>query len=260
MSSPREILQARRLSERRGTLRLALGFLGAALMAAAGAAAERRDIEADLSPARSLAAPPSAAPAAVGPRVALLWFDPRESLPGGFETVREEVVSIFRGIGVDVRWTLGGLGTVFGDSDVPEIPVILLPEDPAPSRADRRIMGLVIRNQAPSRAVWVFLDSVRWTLGHDLRRRSKAASGEIHEAALAVARVVAHEVVHAIAPEEPHARGGLMSHSLNRRFLLGQRAPVDPQCAAAFLTRLAELLAAPEAPAAALRLVPVAGP
>jgi hypothetical protein len=175
--------------------------------------------------------------------------------------VRQEVARIFREIGVDVRWTLGGLGTVYGQADVPEVPVILLPDDPAPSRDSRHVMGLVIRSQEPSRAVWVFLKNVRWTLGHDLRRQRPRTEGEAQELALAVARVVAHEVVHAIAPDEPHSRGGLMSHSLNRNYLLGRRLPVDAQCAASFLTRLAALLPpAPEAAAAALRTIPVAGP
>ena len=122
-------------------------------------------------------------------------------------------------------------------------------------------MGLVMREQEPSRAIWVFLRSVRWTLGHDLGRRGRASRADSRELALALARVVAHEVVHAIAPDEPHSHRGLMSHSLNRSFLLGKGAPLDPQCAAAFLVRLAARLPAPPGPPpSSLRTVPVAGP
>ena len=242
--------------------------LGALLLCAPGNAADGNGVETDGADVESHvgSAPPLLHPAAdspvwSGPRISLLWFDPRGSLPGGFETVRQEVARIFREIGVDVRWTLGGLGTVYGAADVPEVPVIVLADDPAPSRDGRHVMGLVIRSQEPSRAVWVFLKNVRWTLGHDLRKQRARTEGEGQELALAVARVVAHEVVHAITPDEPHSRGGLMSHSLNRNYLLGRRLPVDAQCAAAFLTRLAALLPpAPEAAAAALRTVPVTGP
>jgi hypothetical protein len=193
--------------------------------------------------------------------MSLLWFDPRGSLPGGFETVRQEVTRIFREIGVDVRWTLGGLGTVYGAADVPEVPVILLPENPAPPRDGRHVLGLVMKDQEPNRAVWVFLKDVRWTLGHDLRKQTPRTEGDAQDLAFALARVVAHEVVHAIAPDEPHSRGGLMSHSLNRNYLLGRRIPVDFQCAAAFLAKLAARLPpAPEAEAAALRTVPATGP
>jgi hypothetical protein len=240
-------------------------FLGALLSSAPGNAADRRGVDADSgdveTPAAPLTRPAAEPPAGGGPRIALLWFDPRGTLPGGFETVRQEVARIFREIGVDVRWTLGGLGTVYGAADVPEVPLILLPDDPAPSRDGRHIMGLVVKGQQPSRAVWVFLKSVRWTLGHDLGKPRPRTEEEGRDLAVAVARVAAHEVVHAIAPDEPHSRGGLMSHSLNRAHLLGQRIPVDAQCAAAFLTRLAALLPpAPEAAAAALRTVPLTSP
>jgi hypothetical protein len=244
-------------------------FLGALLSSAPGHAGDRRGVDAEAADVATYApsAPPAPQmrpaaepPAGSGPRISLLWFDPRGSLPGGFETVRQEVDRVFREIGVDVRWTLGGPGTVYGGADVPEVPLILLPDDPAPSRAGQHIMGLVVKGQQPSRAVWVFLKSVRWTLGHDVRKARPRAQEEERELALAVARVAAHEVVHAIAPDEPHSRGGLMSHSLNRAHLLGQRIPVDAQCAAAFLTRLAALLPpAPEAAAAALRTAPATG-
>src|SRR6185295_5966557 len=123
--------------------------VGALLLAAAGNAAggngadgngvdgydvetDRADVEAYSQPAAPPLPPAADSPAWSGPRIQLLWFDPRGTLPGGFETVRQEVTRIFREIGVDVRWTLGGFGTVFGASDVPEVPVILLPEDPTP--------------------------------------------------------------------------------------------------------------------------------
>jgi hypothetical protein len=237
-------------------------FFGALLASdGRGVEADRGDVEGYAPPTPPPTLPAADSPVWSGPRISLLWFDPQGSLPGGFETVRQEVARIFREIGVDVRWTVGGLGTVYGAADVPEVPVILLPDDPAPSRARRHIMGLVLKSQEPSRAVWVFLKNVRWTLGHDLRKQAPWTEGDAQDLALALARVVAHEVVHAIAPDEPHSRGGLMSDSLNRSYLLGRRIPVDSHCAAAFLARLAALLPpAPEAAAAALRTVPATGP
>lgn len=235
---------------RRRVRGLGVALLGAVLIAPISRAADGRDVETPAS-APPLFHMPEAPPPA-GPALSLLWFDPGTALPGGFATARPEVTSIFRGIGVDVRWTLGGLGTTYGGASLPEVPVILLPDDPSPARSSRHVMGLVIKEPSPTRAVWIFLRNVRWTLGHDLHR--PAGQREIRELARAVARVVAHEVIHAIAPEEPHSRKGLMSHSLNRSHLLAREATLDAQCAAAFLTRLATLLPAPAAPpAAALR-------
>jgi len=238
-----------------------LAVLGAALLAATGRAADGRDVPTPAPLAPSLMLPEPPPPVAGAPTLSLVWFDPQASLPEGSEATWREVASIFHGIGVDVRWTRGGLGTVYGASALPEIPVILLPADPSRARADEHVMGLVMRQQEPSRAIWVFLRSVRWTLGHPLWRRKPSNEAESRDLALALARVVAHEVVHSIAPDEPHSHGGLMRHSLNRRFLLGKGAPLDPQCAAAFLVRLAALLPAPGVPpSSGLRSVPVAGP
>jgi len=222
-----------------------LAVCAAALLAATGRAADRPEAESVLAPVPLPDPPPVIAGA---PVLSLLWFDPQASLPDGFETLEREVAAIFRGIGAEVRWTRGGPGTVYGGSELPEIPVILLREDPARTRAERHVMGLVMPQQAQNRAVWVFLRSVRFTLGHDVARQRTATDAQARDLAFALARVVAHEVVHSIAPDEPHARGGLMSHSLNRSFLLGKGAPLDPQCAAAFLLRLAALLPAPEGP------------
>jgi len=235
-----------------------LALLGAAALAATARAVDRRDAQTPSPPALALG---TVEPPPVGPVVSLLWFDPTGVLPGGFETARAEVASVFRGIGVHVQWTVGELGTSYGAARIPEVPVILLPDDPDRTRAQRRVMGLVMRDQQPTRVIWVFLRSVRWTLGHDLRRARPIGGRETRELARAVARVVAHELVHAIAPGEPHARGGIMSHALGRHLLLREEASLDTQCATAFLMHLAALLPPPAAPpAAALRTVPIAGP
>ena len=119
-------------------------------------------------------------------------------------------------------------------------------------------MGLVLRGPKPTRVAWVFVNNVRAALGHDSVRTRPNLVGA-PDLVRAVARVAAHEVVHAIAPDEPHARDGLMSQALSRHFLLGARAPIDPRCASVFLGRLAELSPTRDA-SLALRTVPFRGP
>ncbi|HKC14274.1 MAG TPA: hypothetical protein VKI41_19785 [Vicinamibacteria bacterium] len=178
--------------------------------------------------------------ATVSPALVLVWFDPDGLLPSAFEPLGREVAATFREIGVEVAWRQGGPGRSCADGPVPELPVILLPADPRRGNEAAHVMGLVIRNQRPTRAVWVFLSSLRWTLGDPAPERPLNSRQE-REVALALARVVAHEVVHAIAPDEPHSRGGLMNHSLNRAFLLGPRSALTGPCARAFLDQLQAL-------------------
>ncbi len=223
-----------------------------AFAAARAGAADRPDLRSpEAAPVLPESEPPLELPPPIGmpsSELTLLWFDPKALLPMAFELVSKEVTGIFRGVGVRVRWVRGGTGTVFGDGGGVEIPVILLPADPLAPRASRRVMGLVPKKLEGPRVVWTFLDSVRWTLGH--KPETAISARQRDELGLALARVVAHEVVHAVAPDEPHTTGGLMHHSMDRAFLLGANARVDPGCARVFRRRLEELTA-PAAPASA---------
>ncbi len=164
--------------------------------------------------------------------LSLVWYDPSGVLPAGYDGLTREVREIFRGLGVEVTWRVGG---TFGGAETPEVPVILLASDPLGRRRSERVLGLVVRDQRPHRAVWVFQDNVRRALG----LRQQADSGPIEPLARALGRVVAHEIVHAISPDTPHSREGLMQHAFGRSFLLGAQAPIDPRCAAAFVSGLA---------------------
>jgi hypothetical protein len=202
---------------------------------------------ADLVPPSSAVAPRPGVPPGItalrpapSPALVLVWFDPDRLMLAASESLEREVAATFRDIGVEVAWRQGGPGSSCGGEAAPEIPIILLPTDPRPGHEDEHVMGLVMRNQHPTHAVWVFLSSLRWTLGHPAPDGPLTARQE-PEVALALARVVAHEVVHAVAPDEPHSRGGLMNHSLNRAFLLGPRSPLTGPCARAFLDQLQAL-------------------
>lgn len=177
--------------------------------------------------------------APANPDLSLVWFDPQNSLANGFETVAGEVQAIFQGLGIKVAWRRGTLGTTFGNAPVPETAVILLSDDPARQRQGRRVMGLVVPKQEPTRSIWVFLANVRWTLGLPARPKKTPSLEEARAVGLALGRVVAHEVVHAIVPDEPHANTGLMEHALGKGYLLGKEVSIDPGCARALLLSLA---------------------
>jgi hypothetical protein len=227
--------------------------IGMLLVAFPGATAAATP-ESDAPGGADLGHPSSGLPALLArpPALQLLWFDPAHSLPPlTTDALANEVRRIFRTLGVDVGFRVAPADATYGDdSPVPEIPVILLRDDPIVARRASRVLGLVLRNQEPSRAVWAFLENVRWALGHDRDRELPAATRELG-LGLALGRVVAHEVIHALAPEEPHTRNGLMGHSMSRAFLLGNGAPLDPRCGRAFLSGLAARSVRAQEPAAA---------
>jgi hypothetical protein len=144
---------------------------------------------------------------------------------------------IFRSLGVEVSWRVGG---GFGEAPGPEVPVVLLARDPVAARKSQRVLGLVLRDQEPQRVVWVFQENVRDALALGGRREHSDPRRE-SLLARAVARVAAHEIIHAIAPDEPHAAQGLMRHALDRDFLTAPKASIDARCASAFVARLGEI-------------------
>jgi hypothetical protein len=188
-------------------------------------------------------------PVSRGPALQLLWFDPSHALEAPTTSaVADEVREIFRGLGVEVAFRAADAAANYGDGPLPEIPVILLNDDPVVARRPSCVLGLVMRHQEPRRAVWAFLENVRWTLSHDQDRR-RPAMGEEIALGRALGRVVAHEVIHSLAPDEPHSKNGLMGHSMNRAFLLSDKPPLEARCGRAFLTALATLT--PRLPVAA---------
>jgi len=233
------------------------GMLGLVLVASALHAGEPAEVLFAPGPDLSIPGPPGhPLPELTRPSVRehlrMVWYDPNHLLAATSGEVLHEVGSIFSGIGVNVGWQVEGL---YGDADVPEVPVILLREDPRRSRARESIMGLVIRNQEPTRAVWVFLGPLRRNLGLPDDTRPVGLQVE-KQMARAVARVVVHEAVHAIVPDEPHSGQGLMRHALDRAFLLGRRPAIDARCAGAFLLQLDLMADAAKAPARGRKSLP----
>jgi hypothetical protein len=166
------------------------------------------------------------------PTVRLVWWDPERILSQGFDEVASEVQAVFRPIGIEIVSRPAD-----GSPAVGELNVILLSRDPARAHDQRRTMGRV--NRERHTALWIFTAMVRETLG--LARpvgRDNKMWEERRDYPRALGRVVAHELVHALVPEEPHATGGLMQASLSRDFLTASRAPIDRRFASALARRL----------------------
>ncbi len=190
--------------------------------------------------ALALSATPAASTDDGGPvpteRLTLVWFDSANALPRGFDVMSREVGAIFARIGVEVVWTRGTTETQLQGS---ELPVTLMPRAPHHVRAG--VMGLVNRHQRPPRDAWVFLEAVEHAIRRSPNPFGTEAALEKARLPLAVARVVAHEVFHAVIPEEPHARTGLMCDKVDGSFLLLGRLLFDAHSATAFRRGLAAL-------------------
>lgn len=158
------------------------------------------------------------------PVLRLSWTDPSRAVVGLEVFVRGEATSLIEAMGVRVRWRRAASDEL---ASAEEVRVIFL------DRPAMRDGGLLVLGATPTRFavaphVWIHVPSVRAMLGVPAGR-PLAVLGAPERRALGIAlgRVVAHEVVHAVAPAVPHGRG-LMSASLVTRALTAASMGVGP--------------------------------
>lgn len=178
------------------------------------------------------AAPPrAAAQEAVTPVLVLRIVDPERCAPFSPHGVHAEVQRLFAPLGVRVALE----GEADGEEETP-IQVVLLSRDRSRGGVHADAMGMVQRAEGSHSAVWILMANVRYALGGS-REQRPLLSTEME--ARAVGRVLAHELVHLIAPELPHASSGLMQARLGRSFLLRNELRLDPALSSFLRNRLA---------------------
>jgi len=168
--------------------------------------------------------------------VTLGWLDPDQRLQSGFDTMAQEVNFIFGQIGVEVEWKLGDGRTI--DRKPGEILVILQPASPPGLILSAGTMGAVSRQKESRHIVFVFHQEVAEAIGVALHAPYRITPLQRHELATAVGRVVAHEVIHAVAPAHPHGAEGIMQHRLSELQLVRGKLEISPRCLSAFVEGL----------------------
>jgi hypothetical protein len=163
------------------------------------------------------------------PALHLAWMDVTGAALGLEGFALPEARRLLESMGVRVTWRRADAGEGARSS---EVRVILV------DRAASKPHGVPILGSTPSSVeaapfVWIHLPNVRAALGID--RRASVFSldvGTRREFGVSLGRVVAHEVVHAVAPWIPHGTG-LMAEQLRRADLTAARIAVSPDVALA---------------------------
>lgn len=166
----------------------------------------------------------------VRPQLRVVWVDPTSAAPFAYAVMGREVRSILGAAGVDVVWDKRAAGELAAG----EMAVIVLNAEPGRVGLRPHVMGCVIKGDRRS-VLWVNLTTIARMLGLDARHRIAWSGLERHQVATALGRVVAHEIVHAVAPQMPHATEGLLSATLNRSRLVHQRLLLDGDSTDGFL-------------------------
>lgn len=163
----------------------------------------------------------------------LIWYDAYKLLPHCFETMSEEVQRIYDDLGVAVRWQKGRMDEPDEEAarDPLKLNVMLHPGSASGWGLKDNVMGVATHREGTKGSVYVFFPEVASALGLDRRIDALDGPQAMYELARALGRVVAHEVVHVLAPERPHTANGLMKRRLGRRLLLRRSVHLDGKSA-----------------------------
>ncbi len=173
--------------------------------------------------------------------IVLVWQDGNKLLSSGRDAVGREVVKLFESIGVEVEWADGSKPDMESGVSVR----VVLAGDPTYWRQARNTMGIVFDGHGPQSSAYIFFHSVVRILGWKPESIAGRMLDPRKQMALtrALARVIAHEVFHAVAPALPHGPQGLTQAKLDRTFLLSSGVDIHPYSASVFRFELNKLLA-----------------
>lgn len=172
----------------------------------------------------------------VVPQLPLIWHDTYDLLPQGFDRVARDIETSFAEMGIAVSWDAWNTPKSAGV----RVQVILKAADPTSWGLPQMTMGVVIGNKIPRSSVFVFIPNVLRTLGYGPKVNRMRPPREVAFIAQGLARVVAHEVIHAVVPEHSHDTGGLLAPKLRRDSLTSRQLDLDPPTRALLLSRLAK--------------------
>jgi hypothetical protein len=144
-------------------------------------------------------------------RLTIHWSDPEGQFPYDMQPLVAEARALFAPLGIGLDWASPDM-VVARD----HVQVVLLAVDRSRGKMGEHTLACVQEGPGAQPAAWILVPRVRETLGLPF----PPFPNEAPRLSRALARVMAHELIHLIAPRMPHRPGGLMNASLGRDFLL----------------------------------------
>jgi hypothetical protein len=185
--------------------------------------------------------------ARVAPHLVLTWTDSYGLLPRGFDRVARDIESVFGEMGIRVSWNDGTGGRIDGV----QVQLLLRATDPTRWRLPKETMGVVIGNEIPRGTAFIFFPNVLHALGYKpVVQEHMRPPKEVARIARGLARVVTHEIVHAIVPEHGHDSRGLLASELNHDALIARQLDLDSRTRDLLIARLID----PKDPVEVMRL------
>jgi len=169
----------------------------------------------------------------------LVWLDAHGLFPD-VDRVRSEADPIFRDLGVTVRWEVATDPRPSGAGEA-RIQIVLMPSEPSGWGLSANAMGVVLLPQRSQQdSAYLFYGPILRNVGLGRKAGAMLNPRERQDVARAIARVLVHEVVHAVAPNLSHADEGVMHEALLIGGLSKQDIEIDDRTKEEFLRGLTE--------------------
>jgi hypothetical protein len=173
------------------------------------------------------------------PTFTLVWHDSAHLFPdAGLARLGGELEALFRRNGLSVSFHVAHEHEDLLCIPEPRVNAVVVPREDWRFGLPPNTMAVTLGEKGAKSTIFVFYPGVRRTLGH---REEVLSPRQVAELSRALARVVAHEVVHVLAPERGHAESGLMSGNLGRKELLADAIVLDPRSRESARARLEAL-------------------
>lgn len=190
--------------------------------------------------------------ASAGPHLRLALFDRVHLSPAFFDEMAGELARVLPTRETEIAW-LPSNDQLVVYSPQGEIQVILSPSLPEVWGFDESVMAAALfpSRELPGGVIIVFPTRVARVVGARKYKNFSDRMPRDPRLERALGRVIAHEIVHVVAPDHRHGDDGIMQEIQSRNSLLGPEPRVDPTCMAVFQAHLPEYLAAVDRLAAA---------
>lgn len=178
------------------------------------------------------------------PRLLVVWHDAHGLYPGPHGGVAREVASLFAPLELEVHWRRAERYDPPLDERTMLLRIVLMPSDPSGAGWGLKedVMGAVLPSNGRARSVYIFYKALVRGLKMKLREGRIPDFRDRKLLERALGRVVAHEMVHAVAPAVRHAERGLMGSGVTRSFLAQEDVVVSEPLRRAFVTGVERIL------------------
>jgi hypothetical protein len=165
--------------------------------------------------------------------------DGHNQLRGQSKRVADEVIAIFRAMGIDATWSSDPSAS---STMLPAVLISVVPHSGRDWHLAKEAMAAVLGNGPDSPGtIFLFYPDIALNFRSGRTEAARNAPQALVSWHVAVARIITHEILHSFLPGRPHDTDGIFMESLRRETLMKRGLGVRSDTQEALVARLRAL-------------------